>query len=52
MHRRTLIVGTLSFALAGTRPAGGGEVVTFDPKAFEAAQEAGQSIVLFVHAPW
>ena len=34
MHRRTLIVGTLSLAPAGTRPAGAGKVVSFDRKAF------------------
>jgi tRNA A58 N-methylase Trm61 len=51
MHRRALIVGTLSLALARTRP-GAGEVVTFDRQAFAAAQAAGRSIVVFVHAPW
>ncbi len=51
MHRRTLIVGTLSLALAGTRPAGAGQVVSFDRRAFAAAQEADRSIVVFVHAP-
>lgn len=52
MHRRTLIVGTLGLALAKTLPAGGGEVVNFDRKAFTAAQEAGRPIVVFIHAPW
>ncbi len=52
MHRRTLIVGTLGLALAGTLPAGAGEVVTFDRQTFAAAQEAGRPIVVFVHAPW
>lgn len=52
MHRRTLIVGTLGLAFAGTLPAGAGGIVNFDRKAFAAAQEAGRSIVVFVHATW
>jgi hypothetical protein len=52
MHRRTFIVGTLGLALAGTLPSGAGEVVNFDRQAFAAAQKAGRSIVVFVHAPW
>ncbi len=52
MHRRTLIVGTLSLAIAGAWPAGAGQVVSFDRTAFAAAQAAGRSIVVFVHAPW
>jgi hypothetical protein len=52
MHRRALIVGTLSLALTRTRPAGAGEVVTFGREAFAAAHAAGRPIVVFVHAPW
>lgn len=51
MYRRYLILGALSLTLvpASTRAA---EVKPFDAKAFAAAQEAGQSIVVEVHAPW
>ncbi len=54
MDRRTLIGASLAFvALGGTAvPAPAGDVVPFDPKAFAAAQEAGDGIVVFVHAPW
>jgi hypothetical protein len=54
MDRRTLIVASLALvALGGTAvPAPAGSIVPFDPKAFAAAQEAGESIVVFVHAPW
>ena len=54
MDRRTLIVASLAFvALGGTAvPAPAGGVVPFEPKAFAAAQEAGDSIVVFVHATW
>jgi hypothetical protein len=54
MDRRTLLVTSLAFvALGGTAVlAPAGEVVPFDPKAFAAAQEAGDGIVVFVHAPW
>jgi len=53
MDRRTLIVASLSFVAlgGGAVPASAG-VATFDPKAFAAAQEAGDGIVVFVHAPW
>ena len=54
MDRRTLIVASLTFvALGGTAvPVPAGDVVPFDPKAFAAAQEAGEGIVVWVHAPW
>ncbi len=54
MDRRILIVASLTFAaLGGTAvPAPAGDIVPFDPKAFAAAQEAGEGIVVFVHAPW
>jgi hypothetical protein len=54
MDRRTLIVGSLALVtLGGTAvPASAGDVVAFDQKAFAAAQEAGEGIVVFVHAPW
>ena len=53
MDRRSLIVASLVFLALGsaTAPASG-SVLNFDPKAFVAAQEAGEGIVVFVHAPW
>ena len=51
MHRRQLVIGSLLFAL--TRPGvGHAAVKPFDAKAFAAAQEAGQGVVVWVHAPW
>lgn len=41
-----------SLALTGARPAAAGQIVSFDRTAFAAAQKAGRSIVVFVHAPW
>ena len=52
MHRRTLIVGALGLALAGTRSSSAGEVLMFDRARFSNAQQAGKPIVVFVHAPW
>jgi hypothetical protein len=51
MDRRTLIIG--AFALgAMPAPARAVAVTPFDPKAFAAAQAAGEGIVVHVHAPW
>jgi hypothetical protein len=53
MDRRTLIVAALALvALGGAAVHASAGVVTFDPKAFAAAQEAGEGIVVWVHAPW
>ena len=54
MHRRTLIAGVLSFVAWGRPPvpASAAGVLAFDPNAFKAAQEGGEGIVVFVHAPW
>jgi hypothetical protein len=53
MNRRTFIIASLaSAALGGAAVPAFGGVVNFDPKAFAAAQEAGEGIVVFVHAPW
>jgi len=51
MQRRQLILGAFALTLV---PASAvmAEVKPFDAKAFAAAQEAGQSIVVEVHAPW
>jgi hypothetical protein len=51
MHRRQLILGALAFTFVSTS-ASMAEVKPFDAKAFAAAQEAGQSIVVEIHAPW
>jgi hypothetical protein len=54
MDRRILIVASLALvALGGVAvPAPASDVINFDPKAFAAAQEAGEGIVVFVYAPW
>ncbi len=52
MHRRALVLGALGLALAGSRRAQAATIRPFDKNAFAAAQEAGQPIVVFVHAPW
>jgi hypothetical protein len=52
MHRRTLVLGALAFALGARSRASAGGILPFDRSAFVAAQEAGKPIVVFVHAPW
>jgi hypothetical protein len=52
MHRRTLVLGTLSLALAGPSAVWAAGIRPFDRGAFIAAQDAGKSIVVFIHAPW
>jgi len=53
MDRRTLIVTSLAcVALGGGAVPASAGVANFDPKAFAAAQEAGEGIVVWVHAPW
>ena len=52
MERRTFIVSLAFVALGGAAVPASAGVVNFDPKAFAAAQEAGEGIVVFVHAPW
>jgi hypothetical protein len=53
MHRRVAVFALLATmigtVLAAPAPAA---VVPFDAKAFAHAQAAGNSIVVFVHAPW
>ena len=53
MDRRTFIVASLAHvALGGAAGPVSAGVTNFDPKAFAAAQEAGERIVVWVHAPW
>lgn len=54
MNRRTLIIGAAAFTATSTAAAfaRAAEVAAFDSKAFAAAQDAGEGIVVFVHAPW
>jgi hypothetical protein len=52
MDRRTLIAGSLTFVALGVAAPASAGVTNFDPKAFAAAQEAGEGIVVWVHAPW
>ena len=52
MHRRQVLIGAAALVVCPVRPARAGEVKSFDAKSFAAAQEAGESTVVFVHAPW
>jgi len=52
VHRRHLLIGASALLLLPARRAGARTERAFDPKAFRAAQEAGQSIVIQVHASW
>jgi hypothetical protein len=52
MHRRTLVLGALAWAVTGSSTAAAAGIRPFDRSAFIAAQDAGQSIVVFIHAPW
>jgi hypothetical protein len=52
MHRRHLLLGSLAALLVPATSASAGAVREFDPEAFRAAQDAGQGIVVYVHAPW
>jgi hypothetical protein len=52
MQRRQLLIGSLALVVAGPDVVCAAEVKPFDAKAFAAAQEAGQGIVVHVHAPW
>jgi hypothetical protein len=54
MKRRTLILASLALVARGRspRPASAAGILAFDRKTFGAAQEGGESIVVFVHAPW
>lgn len=52
MHRRDVLVGAAALLCAPAALASAADVKAFDAKAFAAAQEAGQGIVVHVHAPW
>jgi hypothetical protein len=52
VHRRHLLIGASALLLLPSRFASAGAERDFDPKAFRAAQETGQSIVVQVHASW
>ena len=52
MHRRAFVLGAIGFTLVGSCQASAAGIRPFDKNAFTAAQEAGQSIVVFVHASW
>ena len=52
MRRGLVLIGTFAALIVSVQLAGAGAERAFDPKAFRAAQEAGQSIVVQVHAPW
>jgi thioredoxin 1 len=50
-RRSTLSLLALS-SLAGLTPASAAIGAKFSAEAFEAAQKAGKSVLIFVHAPW
>ena len=52
MHRRHVILGSIGLVLGRPLVARAAAVKPYDSKAFAAAQEAGQSIVLAVNASW
>jgi hypothetical protein len=52
MRRRHLLVGATAALIAPARFVSAGTEKTFDPALFRAAQEAGHSIVVQVHATW
>ncbi len=49
---RPLVMLSLVMLMLGIAPAFAAEVKPFDAKAFEAAQAAGESVVVDVHATW
>ena len=51
MKRREVIIGVLG-VIALPRRARAAEVRPWDAKAFAGAQDSGQGIVVYVHAPW
>jgi hypothetical protein len=52
MRRRHMLVGAFAALIAPARFGSAGTEKTFDPALFRAAQEAGQSLVVQVHATW
>lgn len=52
MRRRHLLVGAFAALIVPVRFANAGAERDFDPKAFRAAQDGGQSIVVQAHATW
>ena len=52
MNRRQLLIGASALVLLPATRARAAAVRDFDPAAFQAAQEAGQGVVVYVHAPW
>jgi hypothetical protein len=52
MRRRDFVLASLAIGIIPVGSARGATARDFDPKAFQAAQDAGQSIVVQVHATW
>jgi hypothetical protein len=54
MTRRALIMASLALVarVRSPRPALAAGILPFDRQTFGAAQEGGESLVVFVHAPW
>jgi hypothetical protein len=51
-RRHLLLLGWLAFIVTPVALVGAAELQNFDAKAFAAAQEAGQSVVVAINAPW
>jgi|RhiMetdeSRZDD1v2_1073273.scaffolds.fasta_scaffold2539858_2 hypothetical protein len=52
MQRRLFILSCLAVSLVRPGSARAAAMKPFDSAAFKAAQQAGESIVVQVHAPW
>ena len=52
MPRRLVMLAAIVLVLAAAIPAPAADVKPFDAKAFEAAQAAGESVVVVIHATW
>ena len=52
MHRRPVMLAAIVLVLAAASSAPAADVKPFDAKAFEAAQAAGESVVVDIHATW
>jgi thiol-disulfide isomerase/thioredoxin len=51
-RRKFLISGLVASALIASSVAFAGERIDYSPAAFDAAQKAGRSILVEIHAPW
>jgi thioredoxin 1 len=52
LSRRSVLFGTVAAGVALVAPAYGTETRAFDEASFDAAQKAGKSILVAIHASW